>query len=161
MIDYYLVLKVSVSSSKNDIKKAYRREASKWHPDKNSSPDATEKMQLINEAYLILNDDEARSRYDIELARFHKSKQSLNSRHEPKSDSKASDKCQNEEFRFNDDVLKDWMEKAKKQSTELAKQSLNDLVGMSKMASKSAWDAVEGYVYFLAILTFIFLILPI
>ena len=63
--DYYEVLGVDRSTSKEDLKKAYRKIALKYHPDKN--PDdkhAEEKFKEAAEAYEVLSNDEKRSRYD-------------------------------------------------------------------------------------------------
>ncbi|NIO37230.1 molecular chaperone DnaJ [Candidatus Bathyarchaeota archaeon] len=62
--DYYDVLNVSRSASKNDIKKAYRKLALKHHPDRNRSQEAEEKFKEISEAYAVLSDDEKRMQYD-------------------------------------------------------------------------------------------------
>lgn len=62
--DYYEVLGVSRDASKEDIKKAYRKLALKYHPDKNKSPDAEERFKEISEAYGVLYDDEKRKMYD-------------------------------------------------------------------------------------------------
>jgi len=62
--DYYEVLGVDRDASKSDIKKAYRKLALKYHPDKNKSEDAEERFKEISEAYAVLHDDEKRQMYD-------------------------------------------------------------------------------------------------
>lgn len=62
--DYYEVLDVPKDASKQDIKKAYRQLALKYHPDRNKEPDAEEKFKEISQAYAVLSDDEKRSQYD-------------------------------------------------------------------------------------------------
>ena len=64
--DYYEVLGVARGASEADVKKAYRRLAMKYHPDRNSSGDeaAEEKFKEASEAYEVLSDDEKRERYD-------------------------------------------------------------------------------------------------
>ena len=63
--DYYEVLEVSKGASKDEIKKAYRKQALKYHPDKNpGSKEAEEKFKEAAEAYEVLSNDEKRARYD-------------------------------------------------------------------------------------------------
>ena len=62
--DYYEVLGVSRNASADDIKKSYRKLAMQCHPDRNSSPEATEKFKELSEAYEVLSDDTKRQRYD-------------------------------------------------------------------------------------------------
>jgi molecular chaperone DnaJ len=62
--DYYEVLGVSKTASKEEIKDAYRKLALQYHPDRNKAPEAEEKFKEISEAYAVLSDDEKRSQYD-------------------------------------------------------------------------------------------------
>lgn len=62
--DYYEVLGVEKGAADEQIKKAYRKLAAKYHPDVNHEPDAEAKFKEINEAYEVLSDQEKRSRYD-------------------------------------------------------------------------------------------------
>ncbi|MGC8586947.1 MAG: molecular chaperone DnaJ [Candidatus Micrarchaeia archaeon] len=63
--DYYKILGVSKSASQDEIKKAYRELALKYHPDLNKgSKEAEEKFKEINEAYAVLGDPEKRKQYD-------------------------------------------------------------------------------------------------
>ncbi len=63
--DYYEVLGVSKGASKDEIKKAYRKMAIKYHPDKNPDDhEAEEKFKEAAEAYEVLSDDQKRNRYD-------------------------------------------------------------------------------------------------
>ena len=65
--DYYEVLGVSKDATEKDIKKAYRKLAFKWHPDKNpdNKKEAEEKFKEVNEAYSVLSDPEKRRQYDM------------------------------------------------------------------------------------------------
>jgi curved DNA-binding protein len=62
--DYYQVLGVEKKATADEIKKAYRKLALKWHPDKNSNKGAEEKFKKISEAYAVLSDTEKRQQYD-------------------------------------------------------------------------------------------------
>lgn len=62
--DYYEVLGVDRDASKDEIKKAYRKLALKYHPDRNEADDASDRFKEISEAYAVLSDDEKRRLYD-------------------------------------------------------------------------------------------------
>ncbi len=62
--DYYNILGVSRSASESEIKKAYKKLALKFHPDKNKSPGAEDKFKQVAEAYDVLSDPEKKSTYD-------------------------------------------------------------------------------------------------
>ncbi len=62
--DFYKVLGVAPDSNEDEIKKAYRKLALKFHPDKNSDADAEDRFKEIAEAYEILTDAKKRSIYD-------------------------------------------------------------------------------------------------
>ncbi|KAM6089659.1 dnaJ homolog subfamily B member 12 isoform 1-T2 [Theristicus caerulescens] len=62
--DYYEILGVNREASDEDLKKAYRKLALKFHPDKNHAPGATEAFKAIGNAYAVLSNPEKRKQYD-------------------------------------------------------------------------------------------------
>ncbi len=66
MPDYYDILGVSKTASEEEIKKAYRKKALEFHPDRNKNdPRAEEKFKEVSEAYAVLSDKEKRKQYDM------------------------------------------------------------------------------------------------
>ena len=65
--DYYDILGINKSASAEEIKKAYRKVAIKYHPDKNNGKTSGNKFELITNAYHILIDPYTRGKYDAKL----------------------------------------------------------------------------------------------
>ena len=64
-LEYYEILEITKDADSGDIKKAYRKQALKFHPDRNEGDkEAEEKFKLVNEAYQVLSDPEKRATYD-------------------------------------------------------------------------------------------------
>lgn len=71
MVDYFKVLGLSDSASREDVKRAYRDRAKEWHPDRNHAANAGAAFILINEAYEYLIDDDRRASHRILKERAH------------------------------------------------------------------------------------------
>ena len=138
--DYYLILKINESSSIIDIKNAFKKQAFRWHPDRNRGMNTTSEMQDINEAYLILKDDEARNRYDQEYQRF---KQYKKQKHQPVSEQNKyenyngnaehgsqkekktnSNDTYDKEYSITDDTLIKWINNARRQAAEIVRETI-------------------------------------
>ena len=64
-LDYYEVLEITRSADAGEIKKAYRKMALQYHPDRNQGDkEAEEKFKAVNEAYQVLSDEQKRATYD-------------------------------------------------------------------------------------------------
>lgn len=128
--DYYKIFGLSKTTTKEEIKKRYRELAKKYHPDVNHSPDATARMQEILEAYYILSDDEARSRYDVHYDRVYANKKedfkSSNARNQTQSD-----KTEQKSYEFDDPILEKWILNAKRQAVEFLKNFYKDTKGIA------------------------------
>lgn len=75
--DYYRVLGVSRDATAEDIRRAYRRLARRYHPDVNSGIDARARFGELSDAYEVLHDPEQRARYDhssVDAERFTRSR---------------------------------------------------------------------------------------
>ena len=64
MRDYYEILGLQKTADEAEIKKAFRKAAMEYHPDRNPSPEATEKFREAQEAYAVLSDAQKRAQYD-------------------------------------------------------------------------------------------------
>jgi len=162
--DYYEILEVDVSVNKEEIKSAFKKQALKWHPDRNIGIDTTKQMQQINEAYLILKDTEARERYDREYKRFKQfqtqREQSYQQEQRQSEHRQQSEKKENQEektyeysdYNIDDDILKKWMDNAKRQAVDLAKQTIEDFKGMVAAGAKAAVkEARSVFIFYIVI----------
>lgn len=62
--DYYEVLGVARDATPEDLKKAFRKQALQYHPDRNKAADASDKFKEVNEAYQVLSDPQRKAQYD-------------------------------------------------------------------------------------------------
>lgn len=71
MVNYYETLEITRAATDADVKKAYKKLALKWHPDKNAdnNVEATNRFKQISEAYQVLSDEKQRKLYDQKLNR--------------------------------------------------------------------------------------------
>jgi curved DNA-binding protein CbpA len=149
--DYYQLLGISPSATKQEIKQAYRSKSLQWHPDRNPGVDVTAMMQDINEAYRILNDDISRARYDKEYEKFtQKREQSRPISESPKYES------WNYDYEVKDDDLRNDINEARKYAKDLVEEFFKNLKETSKAAAKGAWDGAYGYIVGGIIATVIF-----
>jgi curved DNA-binding protein CbpA len=137
--DYYGILEISFGASKTVIKTAFKRQALRWHPDRNPDIDTLKAMQDINEAYLILKDAEAKERYDEEYRRYKRFEQSWENCFSDETSFGIENKNQHE-YKFHDDILKRWMTNARQQASQLAAQTLAELKTGAKAAGREMFD---------------------
>lgn len=172
--DYYAILEIDVSASQDDIKAAFKKQVLRWHPDRNIGKDTTSIMQDINEAKLILLDTEARERYNREYHRFkdfqrqkeNENRQKEKQREEYRKERKTEEQkhyqettSQTRDYKVEDEILNKWMNNAKKQAVDLAKETIEDLKGMTKEGMKAATEKVGSQIPSLLIMAVVFLII--
>ncbi len=107
-MNYYEILEIRENASQEVIRASYKILAQKYHPDKNKTEEASEKMKLINVAYATLSDEEKKNKYDSSLADQKRRKQEA----EDQDRQKESAEKRKE---------KEAAEKAKKEAEEQAK----------------------------------------
>ena len=166
--DYYKLLDIPQNASDEEIKKAFREQAIKWHPDRNQGTDTTLRMQEINEAYLILKDKEARARYDIEYNKFKQFKEEKREKEnkQEKSENRDWQKQQQhskreyeyQDYKVEDDILAKWMENAKKQAVDLAIQTIKDFKGVTKATANGCMNGIIQLVIWVVVINLIFLL---
>ena len=137
-VDYYGILEINFDATQKEINAAYKKQALKWHPDRNIDIDTNLRMQQINEAHLILKDIEGRERYDIEYKRYKDQQRAFTNTYEDNT------------YEVFDQTLNKWILNARKQAVKLAKQTVDDILGMSKKSGNAMLDEViKGAIRFL------------
>lgn len=154
-LDYYQILEVDFSATAEDIKAAYRRQSIKWHPDKNPGNDTLTQMQQINEAYLLLKDEEARIRYNQEYILY---KLFLNACENPYHRKDFNDSYQYNVYNFKDEVLKKWMHNARDQAQTLAYQTAIDFKRGATAAGEEVLKSTLGFLVVGVIFSLIFIL---
>lgn len=160
-LNYYEILGVAENATPDEVTKAYRRLAMKWHPDRYKGEDATEKMALINEAYQVLRDATTRAQYDCELARYktycsetRKPEQSS----EAPRDAEAPQQDPAEKYRYTDHDLEEKIKQFRCKAKEFAQQSLQDLAGVSTSAAKEFASSFGTVLLVVVVLNLLFLL---
>ncbi|MDI9874049.1 DnaJ domain-containing protein [Flectobacillus rivi] len=169
--DYYAILEIEENAIHEEVKSAFKKQALKWHPDRNIGLDTTIQMQEINEAYLILKDSEARYRYNREYMRFKEFQQKRDEQQKNNYEEKFREKYKgdgthtnnsSDHYKVYDEILNNWMNNAKQQAIDLAKQTIEDLKGMTSVGVRAvAKEAKNQFIYQIIgglLLFFIFMI---
>lgn len=133
---------------RKNIKTAYRSQAIKWHPDRNPGVDTTEMMQLINEAYLILKDADARKRYDSEYVRLKQStareESPYTNQNQPKPP-REHKKYYYPDYEIYDKTLEKWIINAGIQAIRLAKEAITEFAKETWIGVASGVKNAIGY----------------
>lgn len=145
--DYYKILGIVSDANSEEIKKAYRSQSMRWHPDRNQGMDTTKKMQDINEAYNILKDPVTRARYDAEYVKFNSARYE-----QPKKEEEVTD------YDITDETLQEDIKVARKAAEDYVREFYASLKTDSKKAAKGAWEKMKGYLIGGVIMTFVALV---
>lgn len=95
MKDYYKILNISISANGDEIKKAFRNLAKKYHPDRNpDNKEALAKFQEINEAYEVLSNEESRKKYDNQRSGFNKNNKEATNKNSKTNSNNSNKKYQ-------------------------------------------------------------------
>lgn len=149
--DYYLILNISTTASKEEIKKAFRKEVQIWHPDKNLNRDTTKEFLNITEAYIILNDDEAREKYNVE---YHLYLKNLD-----RNDGKSPNDMSYFDYIFTDKVLLSWIFNARTQANTIILEIKEDLKGVTHSATQGLKLGIKQMLIWFILINILALIL--
>lgn len=173
--DYYQILEIKQTATLSEIKSAYRKQALKWHPDKNKGIDTTDKMRDVIEAKEFLSDEVKRIRYDREYTKYYsyyreelkkKEQEKFNQQRKTeeskskktKSSYKKSDDAKDayKIYQFEDQILKDWMENARIQANKSLKEIIEEfrdstIAGFGTFFKTAIMALVIGTIYFILV----------
>lgn len=157
--DYYAILDVPEKASLEEIRAAFKKLVTKWHPDKNIGFDTTEIMQDINEAYLILKDFEARLKYDKEYQLFKDYRNEFQKafRNNPSANQKSRNYYNN--YKVKDLELEKRIKNAGNQALDLSKQIATDFNGMMRDGCSVSSGIATKTIVSILIATLLWLIL--
>ena len=130
LLNYYKILNVSQKATSEEIKFAYRKLVMLWHPDRNSDPNAHDKIVEINEAYEILSDNSKRQTYDrLNAVMFDTSvvnNYSPNSKQTYKQESnvRETENASSEKNYKDYENLQDWVKEARIHADKIIKEGL-------------------------------------
>jgi hypothetical protein len=150
--DYYKILGIAPTATQEEIKKAYRTQSMRWHPDKNPGVDTTAQMQDINEAYNILRDSATKARYDAEYTRFNSTRFEQKKKTNYES-TKETDK--ESEYDIKDETLKEDIKEARKAAEDYVHEFYASLKKDAKKAARGAWDEAKGFVIVGLVMSFV------
>lgn len=156
--DFYALLEIAPPAPPEEIRRAFRARMREWHPDLNPSPDATSHSQRLIVAYKILNDPEARTRYDIEYTRHCRSASSragANCSSASGAQRKASPSQATPDF--SDPVLERWIRTARKEAAEEWRQFASEFKGAS-LAALGAAGRMLVMIIIISIIVFLLLL---
>lgn len=129
--DHYHTLGIATSASRAEIKSAYRKLALALHPDKNNKPGAQEQFIAVNEAYLILYDEEARAKYDREYQYYY----GPNATNDASTTANGTAEQRytysyQQAPRYTDDDLNRWTQNAREQANQFARMAFNEFANL-------------------------------
>ncbi|MEH6550079.1 MAG: DnaJ domain-containing protein [Pseudomonadales bacterium] len=139
--DYYAILEICPPSNPLEIKSSYRKQASKWHPDRCNESDSVEMMQEINEAYFILKNSVSRKIYDSEYETY------VNTYKPPKNDFVV-----NTSFEYSNEQMKDWAKKSQEFGRAMAQKSFYDAVGLTNSMFFGLVEKIPSILFFLLVI---------
>ena len=133
--DYYEILGVSFNATDAEVKSAYRKQADKWRPDRNSGRDVSDMTISINEAYEMLGNTTTRAKYDREYLLF---KQVA---------AKAAQGTYCYDYNVHDNDLNADMCKAHERARSMECGLMSQLKSDSRIAAEGAWENCKYMVY--------------